>query len=140
MSVCVCVCVMYFHCKSIHCTCMCVCFEQTYMYVYVHIRMSMMRPFPLTLYTGSCSQELLSLFGLPYILSPMEAEAQCAFLDHTHQTDGSITDDSDVFLFGGQRTYRHFFSQDKEPAVYDASEIKSVLGIVPIFIMCTCIY
>ena len=31
---------------------------------------------------------------------------------HTH-TQGTITDDSDVFLFGGQKVYRHFFSQDK---------------------------
>ena len=59
----------------------------------------------------------------------MEAEAQCAFLDHTHQTHGSITDDSDVFLFGGQRVYRHFFSQEKEPMFYDASDIESVLGM-----------
>ena len=31
--------------------------------------------------THTNKQELLSLFGLPYIVSPSEAEAQCAALD-----------------------------------------------------------
>ena len=73
-------------------------------------------------------QELLSLFGLPYVVSPMEAEAQCAYLDHTHQTHGSVTDDSDIFLFGGQRVYRHFFSQDHHPSFFNSEDIQSILG------------
>ena len=32
-------------------------------------------------HTHTHPQELLSLFGLPYIVSPTEAEAQCAALD-----------------------------------------------------------
>ena len=54
---------------------------------------------------GEC-QELLQMFGLPYIIAPMEAEAQCAWLDQANLVDGVVTDDNDVFLFGGQHVYR----------------------------------
>ena len=51
-------------------------------------------------------QELLQLFGLPYIIAPSEAEAQCAWLDAEGLVDGVVTDDNDVFLFGGRHVYR----------------------------------
>ena len=47
------------------------------------------------------------MFGLPYIIAPMEAEAQCAWLDAADLVDGVVTDDNDVFLFGGQHVYRY---------------------------------
>ena len=46
------------------------------------------------------------MFGIPYIIAPMEAESQCAWMDATGLVDGVVTDDNDVFLFGGQRIYR----------------------------------
>ena len=52
-------------------------------------------------------QELLQLFGLPYIIAPREAEAQCAWLDSEGLVDGVVTDDNDAFLFGARRVYRH---------------------------------
>ncbi|XP_053661823.1 DNA excision repair protein ERCC-5 [Anopheles marshallii] len=57
--------------------------------------------------------ELLQLFGVPYIVAPMEAEAQCAFLNQIDMTDGTITDDSDIWLFGGKKVYKNFFNQQK---------------------------
>lgn len=54
---------------------------------------------------SSDCKRLLKLFGVPYIDAPMEAESQCAFLNQVHLTDGTITDDSDIWLFGG-RTVR----------------------------------
>lgn len=42
--------------------------------------------------------ELLRLFGIPYIVAKMEAEAQCAYLNEINLTDGTITDDS-VYFF-----------------------------------------
>ncbi|EDV26222.1 uncharacterized protein TRIADDRAFT_23638 [Trichoplax adhaerens] len=74
-------------------------------------------------------QELLSLFGIPYIVSPMEAEAQCAVLDFTNQTDGTITDDSDIFLFGGRNIYRYVFRESKLAEFYDSQRIQRLMGL-----------
>ncbi|XP_067669415.1 DNA excision repair protein ERCC-5-like [Haliotis asinina] len=75
------------------------------------------------------AQELLELFGIPYVVSPMEAEAQCAKLDMLGLTHGTITDDSDVWLFGGQRVYKHFFNQKKSVEFYNFSGIQAKFGL-----------
>ena len=68
-------------------------------------------------------QELLRLFGIPYIVSPTEAEAQCAQLDILKLTQGTITDDSDIWLFGGKHVYRNFFNQQKHVEFYRYANI-----------------
>uniref|UniRef100_A0A7N6FB40 Excision repair cross-complementation group 5 n=1 Tax=Anabas testudineus TaxID=64144 RepID=A0A7N6FB40_ANATE len=75
------------------------------------------------------SQELLRLFGVPYLVAPMEAEAQCAALDRADQTNGTITDDSDVWLFGGRHVYKNFFSQNKYVEHYQYSDLQNQLGL-----------
>ncbi|KAL2310729.1 hypothetical protein Nmel_002396 [Mimus melanotis] len=75
------------------------------------------------------SQELLRLFGIPYIEAPMEAEAQCAVLDLTDQTSGTITDDSDVWLFGARHVYKNFFSQSKYVEYYQYVDFQNQLGL-----------
>ncbi|CAH1183769.1 unnamed protein product [Phaedon cochleariae] len=70
------------------------------------------------------AQELLELFGVPYIIAPMEAEAQCAFLDEIELTDGTITDDSDVWLFGGRTVYKNFFNQSKYVMEFKSENIR----------------
>lgn len=70
----------------------------------------------------------MQLFGLPYITAPGEAEAQCAYLDFTNITEGSITEDSDVWLFGARRVYKNFFSTDQFIDSYSNQVIKSQLG------------
>jgi DNA excision repair protein ERCC-5 len=69
-------------------------------------------------------QQLLRLFGLPYITAPMEAEAQCAELVQLGLVDGIVTDDSDCFLFGGTRIYKNFFNQAKFVECYLASDFE----------------
>ncbi|KAJ8964829.1 hypothetical protein NQ314_004637 [Rhamnusium bicolor] len=69
-------------------------------------------------------KDLLELFGVPYIVAPMEAEAQCAFLDEIELTDGTITDDSDIWLFGGRTVYKNFFNQSKYVMEFKAEDIK----------------
>lgn len=69
-------------------------------------------------------QQLLTLFGLPYITAPMEAEAQCAELVSLGLVDGIITDDSDIFLFGGTRVYKNMFNQSKFVECYLTSDME----------------
>ncbi|KAL3494939.1 hypothetical protein BJX62DRAFT_197056 [Aspergillus germanicus] len=69
-------------------------------------------------------QQLLTLFGLPYITAPMEAEAQCAELVSLGLVDGIITDDSDIFLFGGTRVYKNMFNQSKYVECYLTSDLE----------------
>ncbi|KAK2920070.1 DNA excision repair protein ERCC-5 homolog isoform X1 [Channa argus] len=75
------------------------------------------------------SQELLRLFGVPYLVAPMEAEAECAALDRADQTNGTITDDSDVWLFGGRHVYKNFFSQNKYVEHYQYCDLQNQLGL-----------
>ncbi|KAL6712459.1 DNA repair protein rad2 [Coniothyrium glycines] len=74
-------------------------------------------------------QHLLSLFGLPYITAPMEAEAQCAELVKLGLVDGIVTDDSDTFLFGGTRVYKNMFNAAKFVECYLAQDLTSEFSL-----------
>lgn len=74
-------------------------------------------------------KELLKLFGVPYIVAPMEAEAQCAFLNYINLTDGTITDDSDIWLFGGQTVYKNFFNLKKNVMEFRMENIEKLYKI-----------
>lgn len=73
--------------------------------------------------------DLLRLFGVPYVVAPMEAEAQCAFLNAIELTDGTITDDSDIWLFGGQTVYKNFFDQNKLVMEFRLENIKKLFHL-----------
>ncbi|KAI1287461.1 DNA excision repair protein ERCC-5 -like protein [Halotydeus destructor] len=70
-------------------------------------------------------KEMLALFGIPYVVSPTEAEAQCAALETLGLTNGTITDDSDIWLFGAEMVYKNFFTQSKYIEVFRAKEIET---------------
>lgn len=74
-------------------------------------------------------QALLRLFGIPYITAPMEAEAQCAELVHLGLVDGIVTDDSDIFLFGGTRVYKNMFSSSKLVECYLAPDLEREMSL-----------
>lgn len=75
------------------------------------------------------TRDLLKLLGIPYLQAPMEAEAQCAFLDMNKVVDGIITEDSDSFLFGAGTVYRQLFAEGKFAEVYEASDVLTKLGL-----------
>jgi DNA excision repair protein ERCC-5 len=72
---------------------------------------------------------MLRLFGIPYITAPMEAEAQCAELVSLGLVEGIITDDSDVFLFGGLRVFKNMFNQSKTVECFFLSDLARELGL-----------
>ncbi|KAF4376577.1 DNA repair protein UVH3 isoform X1 [Cannabis sativa] len=74
-------------------------------------------------------QELLQMFGLPYIIAPMEAEAQCAYMELANLVDGVVTDDSDVFLFGARSVYKNIFDDRKYVETYFMKDIEKELGL-----------
>ena len=59
----------------------------------------------------------------------MEAEAQCAELVRLRLVEGIITDDSDVFLFGGNRVFRNMFNQSKTVECFLSSDLVRELGL-----------
>ncbi|AET39893.1 ssDNA endodeoxyribonuclease RAD2 Ecym_5112 [Eremothecium cymbalariae DBVPG len=74
-------------------------------------------------------QELLTRFGIPYVTAPMEAEAQCAELLKLKLVDGIITDDSDIFLFGGSNVYKNMFYEKAFVEYYSSDSISLNLGL-----------
>ena len=59
----------------------------------------------------------------------MEAEAQCAKLAELGLVDGIITDDSDVFLFGGTQCFKNIFNDNKYAECFLATDINRELSL-----------
>ena len=72
---------------------------------------------------------LLQLFGVPFVVAPMEAEAQCAALEAAGIVDAVITDDSDAFLFGAKSVFKNIFEDKKYVEVYRAEDVEKELGL-----------
>lgn len=68
------------------------------------------------------AKQLLLLFGVPYVEAPTEAEAQCVTLEQLGLVDGIVTEDSDVFVFGGRKVYKNIFDEQKYAEVYAAAD------------------
>ncbi|CRG98809.1 DNA repair protein RAD2, putative [Plasmodium relictum] len=88
---------------------------------------------------------LLDFFGIPYIQSPCEAEAQCAYLNNQNYCDAIISDDSDVLVFNGKTVIKNFFNRRKTVEVYERKIIEDKLGLyqeelINISLLCGCDY
>ena len=73
--------------------------------------------------------QLLQLFGIPYIQAPAEAEAQCVELERLGLVSGIVTEDSDVFVFGGKTVYRNIFKEQRFVEVYKADDAANEMGL-----------
>ena len=75
------------------------------------------------------AKQLLQLFGVPYVEAPAEAEAQCVALEQLGLVDGIVTEDSDVFVFGGKTVYRNIFDEQKYAEVYTADDAEREMNL-----------
>ncbi len=73
--------------------------------------------------------QLLRLFGIPYVVAPAEAEAQCVELERLGLVDGIVTEDSDTFVFGGQVVYKNIFDDKKYVEVYHAKDASEEMNL-----------
>jgi DNA excision repair protein ERCC-5 len=73
--------------------------------------------------------QLLRLFGIPYVVAPSEAEAQCVELERLGLVDGIVTEDSDTFVFGGQVIYKNIFDDKKYVEVYHAKDASEEMNL-----------
>ena len=74
-------------------------------------------------------RQMLSLLGIPFMQAPAEAEAQCAHLNAVGAVDAVVTEDSDAFLFGARRVYRHIFEESKYVEEYDMAVVERDMGM-----------
>ncbi|KAK3742364.1 hypothetical protein QZH41_019300, partial [Actinostola sp. cb2023] len=74
---------------------------------------------------------LLKLLGVPYVESAGEAEALCAWMNARGIVDGCITNDGDIFLYGGKTVYKDLCISTKECSMdlYSMDDIESELGL-----------
>jgi 5'-3' exonuclease len=75
--------------------------------------------------------ELLRAVGLPFLMAPSEAEAQCAALERLGLVDGVVTEDSDSFLFGAKKIYKNLFQDNKFVEVRWSSLIRAIIPLSP---------
>lgn len=64
-------------------------------------------------------KKLCTLFGLPFIQAPEEADPQCAALNIVNKVYGVVSEDSDVLFFGAPRLLKNFSSKNKYVDVID---------------------
>ena len=74
-------------------------------------------------------KELLTIFGVPFLDAPGEAEAQCAELCNLGICDGVITNDSDIFLFGNVCVYKDVFKKDRDMRCFTSDDVEQSLGL-----------
>lgn len=61
--------------------------------------------------------DLLKLMNVPYIISPGESDAQCAYLSESGVVDAVFSEDSDVVVHGASVVLRGFFTSPHMTAI-----------------------
>lgn len=103
-----------------------------------HNRVRSQKPNIRKLWRGAFSDciKLIKFFGIPIVSSPGEAEAQCVALENAGITQGTITEDSDIWLFGGKTVYTSFSNSKREVKMHSASDIASHLHLNSVDLAC----
>lgn len=75
-------------------------------------------------------QRLLKLMGIPYIIAPTEAEAQCAVLAKAGKVYAAASEDMDTLCFDSPFLLRHLtFSEQRKMPVVEVSTEKVLQGL-----------
>lgn len=77
---------------------------------------------------------MFQLCGIPYLEAPSEAEAECAQLFKDGLVDFIFTDDSDIFLFGGDKVFKNVFSSKRDMVYYEMNNVATRTGILHMFL------
>lgn len=72
------------------------------------------------------TMELLTLFGIPYLRAPAEAESQCVELERLGLVDGVVTEDSDALVFGCKSLYKNIFDDKKYVEAYLSPDAEKI--------------
>lgn len=83
-----------------------------------------------TKHHGAEAQELLKLMGVPFVVAPCEAEAQCAAMVKAGKIFATATEDMDALTFGTNTLLRHLtFSEARKMPVQEFSYEKVLKGL-----------
>ncbi|CAJ2509096.1 Uu.00g141220.m01.CDS01 [Anthostomella pinea] len=75
-------------------------------------------------------QQLLKLMGIPYIIAPTEAEAQCAVLARAGKVYAAASEDMDTLCFDSPILLRHLtFSEQRKEPIQEISVDKVLEGL-----------
>ena len=76
-------------------------------------------------------KHLLSIMGIPYVHAPEESDSQCAALAMRPDVYGSVSDDTDLLIFGSPFLIRNLTNKYNKipPDELNLVEIRKVLGI-----------
>ncbi|KAI1276248.1 DNA-repair protein rad2 [Xylaria sp. FL0933] len=75
-------------------------------------------------------QQLLKLMGIPYIIAPTEAEAQCAVLARAGKVYAAASEDMDTLCFDSPILLRHLtFSEQRKEPIQEISVDRALEGL-----------
>lgn len=77
------------------------------------------------------AMELLKLFGVPIIIAPHDAEAQCAYIVKKGDAYATASPDFDSFLYGSPRVIQNLKMSTTKftPILYELKEVLEKLGL-----------
>eukprot|EP00899_Mesostigma_viride_P005794 jgi/Mesvir1/15215/Mv06445-RA.1 len=73
-------------------------------------------------------QKLLQLMGIPFLVAPSEAEAQCSQLCKEGKVYGTASEDMDALMFGTPRLIRHLLTPSSRNLPIMEIDLAKVLG------------